>query len=75
MGYWILIPYIVKDLPQKKKLYFFVIFFFYAIIKLYAIYANDVTMEYENWLFGKVKDYNERYFENFRSYLMSAGVK
>lgn len=75
MGYWILIPYIVKDLPQKKKLYFFVIFFFYAIIKLYAIYANDVTMEYENWLFGKVKDYNERYSENFRSYLMSAGVK
>ena len=30
---------------------------------MYAIYANDVTMEYENWLFGKVKDYNDIFGE------------
>ena len=63
-GYWIIFPAIYDLLSPKRKKYFVFILFFYAVLKIYAVFGNDLSLQYENILFEH-QTFSERKINNF----------
>lgn len=63
-GYWIIFPAIYGLLSPKKKKYFVLILLAYSVLKVYAIFGNDLSLKYENILFEHQTFY-QRKVNNF----------
>lgn len=63
-GYWIIFPAIYNLISPKQKKYFVLILIFYSLLKNYAIFGNDLSLQYENILF-KHQTFSERKINNF----------
>lgn len=62
-GYWIIFPALFDKVKSKKI--FFIILTLYSLLKIYAVFGNDLSLQYENVLFG-AQSYNERLINNLK---------
>ena len=60
-------PFISQALfdKVKSKKIFFIILTLYSLLKIYAVFGNDLSLQYENVLFG-TQSYNERLINNLK---------
>ena len=63
-GYWIIFPAVYTLLSARHKKYFICIFIFYSILKIYAVFGNDLSLQYENILF-EYQSFSQRKMNNF----------
>ena len=62
-SYWILLSNLYAIFTPSKKRLFVSIFGIYSLLKIFAIFGNDLSLQYENILFG-AQTYNERRVNN-----------
>lgn len=59
-SYWILIPIIIQQVEKKLKPIIALFFALFFIIKMHLM-MNNILYDYDSFLFGNSKSYNERY--------------